>query len=164
MRTPVVKRGRIGQYKEETTMKNKITLFATVLLATCLFAGSASAQTGYGGKFTLPFVAHWGKATLRPGTYLLTFTNGDDKMSNMLVIRDAKSQRIVAFEPVYIRDDSDGGKSALLIATRGTQHVVYSLRIMEVDQVFIYDRELAHAAAVEEARQTQAIPVFVTQK
>jgi len=44
-----------------------------VLLAACLTAGHANAQE-FQGKFTLPFQARWGQATLPAGDY--TFTVG----------------------------------------------------------------------------------------
>ena len=139
----------------------KATLFAAALLATCLLARPANAQAGMQGKFTLPSETHWGQAVLPAGDYLLTFTR--DSMGTMLVIRNAKSDRIVAFESVNIREDSaKGEKSALLIGTRGEQRIVHSLRIAELGQVFVYHRALARA--VEEARQTQAVPVVVAEK
>jgi hypothetical protein len=152
-------------------MKTKITryatkamLFVTVLLATCFFAGRASAQAGFRGKFTLPFETHWGKAVLPAGEYLLFSLDGDNKIPDLWAIRDAKSLRAVAYEPVGIRDDRPAGKSALLVSRRGTQHVVYALRIAELGQVFVYDPTLAHAAAVQEARQAETVPVVLAQK
>jgi hypothetical protein len=138
----------------------KATLCAAVLLATGWFAQPANAQVGFRGKFTLPYEARWGQAVLPPGDYQLTF----DSDRSMLVIRDANSLRLVAFEPVKIREDSTDGGSALLIWTRGTQRVVYSLRIAELGQAFVYERPPAHGRAAEEARQTQAVPVVVAKK
>jgi hypothetical protein len=42
-----------------------VTLFATVLLATCLFASSANAQSAFEGKFTLAQQAYWGHGGFR---------------------------------------------------------------------------------------------------
>jgi len=143
-----------------TRYATRVTLLAAVLLATCLLARPASAQAGIQGKFTLPYETHWGQAVLPAGDYLLTFTH--DNMPPMLVIRNAKSLRFVAFESVNIREDSTKGESALLIGTRGEQRIVHSLTIAKLGQVFVYDRALARA--VEEARQTQAVPVIVAEK
>ena len=141
----------------------KITLFAAALLATCLLAGSASAQATFQGKFTLPFETHWGQATLPAGEYLLSFDE-DRAFSEEWVIRDAKSGRRVACEPAHIIEDAPAGKSALLIGGRGTRHVVYALRITDLGETFVYDPALAHAAAVEEARRAQSVPVIVAQR
>ena len=143
-----------------TRNATRLTLFAAALLATTLFAGSANAQS-FKGKFTLTHETRWGQAVLPAGNYILTF---DNHISDMLVVRDAKSLYGVAYEPANIRQDSTGGESALLIAVRGSQQVVHSLRIAELGQVFVYDRALANRREVEEARQSQAVPVIVAKK
>jgi len=140
----------------------KATLFAAALLATCLFAGSANAQTGIQGKLTLPHETRWGQAVLPPGDYQLTFVNSN--VGPLLVIRDAKSLRTVAFETLQIREDSTAGESNLLIGTRGKQRVVYSLTIAELGEAFVYERPPAHNREVEEARQTQTVPVIVAKR
>ncbi len=144
-----------------TRNATRLTLFAAALLATALFAGSANAQSQFKGKFTLQHETRWGQAVLPAGQYTLTF---DSKMPNMLVIRDAKSLHGVAYEPANIRQDSTGGESALLITIRGSQQIVHSLRIAELGQVFVYDRELVNRREVEEARQTQSVPLIVAKK
>jgi hypothetical protein len=132
------------------------TLFATMLLANAWFAQPARAQTGTQGRFTLQYEARWGQAILPPGDYRFRFVRND-----MVVISDAKSQRRVAYEPVSIREDSKESTSSLLIGTQGGQRVVYSLRIAELGESFVYERPPAHGRAAEEARQTQAVRVIV---
>ncbi len=143
-----------------TRNATRLTLFAAALLATILFAGSANAQSPFKGKFTLQHETRWGQAVLPAGDYILTF---DNHLSNMLIVRDAKSLHAVAYEPINNAQDSTEGESALLIGARGSQRVVYSLRFAELGQTFIYDRTLARRA-VEEARQPQAVPVIVAKK
>lgn len=137
------------------------TLFAAALLASALFAGSANAQSSLKGKFTLQHETRWGQAVLPAGNYLISF---DNHMSNMLVVRDAKTRHAVAYEPINNVQDSTEGESALLIAVRGSQQVVHSFRLAELGQTFIFDRELANRREVEEARQSQAVPVIVAKK
>ena len=153
-------------------MKSKITghiakigLFAAVLLATCMFAGPANAQsnvTSITGKFTLPYEARWGQAVLPPGDYQLTFVNNN--AGTLLLIRDANSLRGVAFESVANSEHSSEGPSALLIGTNGKQRVVYSLTITELGEAFVYDRPTGRGSGSKEADQTQAIPVTVAKK
>ena len=145
-------------------MKSKITQYATraavlaaVLLIGGLFGSVANAQS-FQGKFALPYAAQWGKATLQPGDYLLTFYGE----GTMLVIRDAKSQRVVAFEPINDREDCREGGSALIISATGEQHVVRSLRISELGNAYVYSR--ASAREVEEAHRTRTVPVVVAKK
>jgi len=144
------------------TKLNRIrsTLSAGVLLAACLFARPASAQAWIQGKFTLPYEARWGHAILPPGDYQLTFAPGDTP--GMLVVRDAKSRRVVAFELINVREGSREGASALLVGTHGKQHVVYALTIAKLGESFVYERPPAHYR--EEARQTQAVPVVVAER
>jgi len=156
-----------ANYKEETTMKGNIQrnafqwiVFAGVLAA-CLFGSTVSAQSDFQGKFTLPHETQWGQTALPAGDYVLAFTH--DGPFPMLVIREAKSSRVVAYESVDIRESNAKGQSALLVGRRGTQRVVCELRIAELNEAFVYERPPAQGGEVE-ARQTQAIPVLVAKK
>ena len=144
-----------------TRNATRLTLFAAALLATSLFAGTANAQSPFKGKFTLTQETRWGKAVLPAGHYTVAF---DNHFSQLLVIRDAKSRRTVAYEPINNRQDGGEGRSALLIGFRGSQQVVHSFRLAELGETFIYDPALASQSAVEEARQAQAVPVIVAKK
>jgi len=146
-----------------TRNASRLTLFAAALLATTLFAGRANAQSSFQGKFTLQHETRWGQAVLPAGNYLLSFDHNSE-IPGLLVIRDAKSLRFVAYEPANNAQDSSGGGSALLVSVRGSQQNVQALRIAELGQVFVYDRALADRREVEEARQTQAVPVIVAKK
>lgn len=141
----------------------RVTLFAAMVLAVCLFGSPANAQSDFQGKFTLPHETHWGQAALPAGDYMITFTH-DNTPQPMLVIRDAKSRLIVGYESLNIRENGTKGESALLISTRGTEWVVYSLRIAELGESFVYERPPGHERAEQEARKTQVIPVIVAKK
>jgi hypothetical protein len=138
-------------------------LFAGVLLATCLSASSARAQSRLNGMFTLPYEVHWGQAVLPAGDYLLSITTTGNPA--IVIIEDAKTGRRVATVAPSIREYAAGGKSALLIGHRGTQVVVHSFRAAELGMVFISDPALAHERAVrKEARETQVVPVLQAKK
>jgi hypothetical protein len=139
----------------------RATVLAAGLLATALISGPAKAQGNLQGKFTLPQETRWGQAVLPAGDYQLTFSR--DATGKGVVIRDAKSGRIVAFESIQVREDSAGGESALVIGNRGTQRVVYSLQLADLGESFVYERA-AHRREAEEARQTQTVPVLVAKK
>ena len=140
----------------------KVTLFAAVFLAACLLGRPAYAQSQIQGSFTLSHETRWGQAVLPPGDYQLRFVinNGGP----MLVIRDAKSRLVVAYESLDIRESSTTGESAILIGRRGNQQVVQSLRIAELGESFVYERPPAHGRAGEEARKTQVVPVLVAKQ
>jgi hypothetical protein len=149
-------------------MKGKIARYATraavlaaVLLTAGLFGSVANAQSNYQGTFTLSHEVQWGKAVIQPGTYLLTFPQDNQEF---LVIRDAKSQKNVAFERISIREDSGTGVSSLLISARGNRWIVYSLRISELGETFVSDPALAHPRVVEEANNTRAVPVLMAKQ
>jgi len=96
------------------------------------------------GKFTLPFETQWSQAVLPAGAL------------------------VVAFESVDISENGTKGESVLLVGRRGTQHVVYSLRIAELGETFVYERPSyqrmpAQGGAVE-AHETQAISVLMAKK
>jgi hypothetical protein len=151
----MIMKGKITQYA------TRATALAALLITAGLFGNAAYAQAaraGFYGKFTLPYATQWGNATLQPGDYLLTF-NGD---GTLLVIRDAKSQRTVAFEPISDSEDCGKGGSALVISATGEQHVVRSLRISELGEAYVYSH--ASAREVEEARHTRTVPVVVAKK
>jgi hypothetical protein len=144
-----------------TGITTKVTLFATALLATCLFAGAAHAQTVH-GKFTLDHSARWGKAVLPAGEYNLTID--PSSLPSRAVVTDAKSGRKIASVLSAISEDAPKGDSALLIGQRGNQRVIYSFRLAEVGQVFIYDPALAHGRGVLEANNTETVPVLDAKK
>ncbi len=141
----------------------KMTLIPAALFAVCLWANTANAQSAFQGRFTLPFAAHWGATVLPPGDYLLS--DESNNIPGLFVVREANSRRLVAYESASMfSHDISGGKSALLIATRGTQHVVYSLRLAEHGRAFVFDRALAQASAAEEARQVKVVLTLVAKK
>jgi len=145
-----------------TRNANRVTLFATTLLATCLFTGVLNAQPGFRGKFTLQHETRWVGAVLPPGEYVLALAQ--DTGSTMAVIRDAKSGNVVAYVAPGIADGGGKGESALLISNRGGQRVVHSLRVAALGEVFIYDPALARERAAEEARNEDAVPVLAAKK
>lgn len=139
----------------------RLVLCAAVLLVACSYGSRANAQSNFQGKFTLPYEVQWGTATLPPGDYTITFTHG--RIPNLLDIRNAKSNRGVAYEPTNIRQDPKG-ESALLVSVRGRMHVVCSLTIAELGETFVYPAGAARERPTEEARHTQIVPVLVAKK
>jgi hypothetical protein len=144
----------------------RLVLLAAALLAVGSVGGTAKAQSNvpqsdYRGKFTLPFEAHWGQAVLQPGDYQLAFVQGAE---SVLVIRDAKTLRAIALEPATIREGGHGEASALLIAVRGNQRTIHSLRIAELGETYVFDPDLAHPRRVQEARRIPVVPVLAAQK
>jgi hypothetical protein len=135
----------------------KVALFAAVL-ATCLFASVANAQSAFQGKFTLQDETRWADAVLPAGSYFITLDCGTGVC--LAAIRNAESGKTVAHVLCGIADNGANGESALLIRGRGAQGVVHSFRVAELGQTFVYDRALARGRGVrEEARKMEVVPV-----
>lgn len=140
-----------------------VRLLVLTLAAICLFTGVANAAPIYQGKFTLSNEVRWGKAMLPPGDYSLRvdYVNA----ATIVTIVEAKSGKHIAFVLSSFREDVGKGDSALLIATKGNQSVVHSLRLTELNVTFIYDWDLAHGRGrTEEARKTSVVPVTMAKK
>jgi hypothetical protein len=168
MRTRASDVDALVNYKETKTMKlrnvsnaTKVVLFVAVLLATCLSASSAKAQSAFNGTFTLTENAYWGYGVLPAGDYELSIaTTG---LPSMVVVRDATTGKEVAKLFPQIRELSTKGGSELLIGIRGKQSVIYSLRVPALGMVFISDPDLARGAE-KEARNARVVPVIVAAK
>ena len=138
--------------------------FLGVLLAVCFLAAAAHAESVFTGTFTLTHSVRWDTVVLGPGHYSLTL----DRSAQMqtIIIRDAATGKVIArtfAKPDYIAGDSDN--SELLITVHGEQRAVSYVRLVGLGKVY----QKAHPFAageptVQEARNTQAIPVEVAGK
>jgi len=138
-------------------------LALAALLAAATIAGSARAQSQaqFAGTFTLPYSAHWGKALLPAGEYELSV---DEQTDSLVHVRNAKTGRPVAFEPITATEGNPSGASELAISIRGNDRVVYALRIGQLSETIVYNPKLARAAAEAESSETRAIPVTFARK
>ena len=134
-----------------------VQLLTLGLLISLLCVSAAHAAPLYRGKFTLPYPVRWGQKVLPAGEYQLKFR--DVQTSVFVVLQDAKSGKEVAYLLPVINSEAQG-TSALLIANDGDQRVVHSLRLAELDEVFIFVPALARGVGgVREARTMQTLPV-----
>ncbi len=147
-----------------TKVGTKVTLFAAVLLAACVFAGSASAQSTFQGTFTLQHSARWGHTVLGAGDYVVKVNNAGDSGPLIAVITYANSGRLAARETCVVADSTAKGESALLIGHRGTQQIIHSFRVAELGETFVYDRTLASRQGTEEAMSKDNVPVLEAKK
>jgi len=140
----------------------KVTLFAAALLATCLFAGSANAQSLFSGKFTLQHTTRWGKAVLPAGNYDIRLGAFDSVDADLFVISDANSGRTVARETCSVTEDApENSTNALLIGGRANQQIVHSFRVPDLGKTCIYNRSLASRPTSEAASNAEVVPVLV---
>ena len=137
-------------------------VFAAALLAALLSVSVASAPSPiFQGKFSLPYEVRWGKAMLPAGEYWLRVDYVGP--ATIVTVQQAESGKTVA---MVLSSSAEGDKntkdgSALLIASRGGQRIVHSLKLAELGEVFIYDPALARGrGTIEEARKTQSVRVL----
>jgi hypothetical protein len=132
------------------------------LLVSFLWAGVANAAPLYRGRFSLPYEVRWGEAVLPAGEYLLRFEDVQSRV--FVVIQDATSGKDVAYLAPKTKSEAQG-KSALLIADKGNQRVVHSLRLVELGEVFIYEPALVRGAKdAREAHKVQTLPIVAAKR
>ena len=133
-------------------------LLVAALMGACLFVGAASAQFSRQFQFSLPHEVRWGEAMLPAGEYRLEV--GYRNAATFVTIQEAESGKTVAMVRCSITENDKNPKdgSALLIASRGGQRIVHSLKLAELGEVFIYNPALARGRGTSEnARGTQPV-------
>jgi len=111
-----------------------LTSIALAALALISLPGPGKAQNAYQGKFTLPFEAHWGKATLPAGDY--TFSLPKAMAPYMLTVQ-GQGKNVIVFTGA-VADERAGHDSALTVTQIGTAQVITGLRATELGLTFTY--------------------------
>jgi hypothetical protein len=130
------------------------------LAGAVVFAGLASAQTA-GGRFTLPFEAHWGPATLPAGDYSFTL----DKLGPGSIVQLSRGTKTVALvmSPSYSMESS--GPTALTVVRNSAGNTVRDLRLPEFGVVLHYaPHKPGRASAAAEREIAQMIPITTSGK
>ncbi|HTD43002.1 MAG TPA: hypothetical protein VK687_02430 [Bryobacteraceae bacterium] len=124
------------------------------LLAICFNAGFANAQT-VAGKFTLPFEAHWGQATLPAGDYSFWLEKGP--YPKIQVFRDNKGVAFVV-DKGYGAETS--ASPSLTVVRYGAAYFVSDLNLPGIGKVLHYaPNRSARTSAAAERQIAQLIPV-----
>ena len=129
------------------------------LLAICFNSGLASAQT-MAGKFTLPFEAHWGLATLPAGTYSFT-VEGISREAKVRVLRGGET---VAYMLNQGFDTTPSRSISLTIARNSAGRFVRDLSLPQIGQVFHFSAPKNGPGAAAEEREIARIPVAPAEK
>ncbi|MGA2606079.1 MAG: hypothetical protein ABSH01_01325 [Terriglobia bacterium] len=131
-------------------------LLGLALLAACFNAGHASAQV-FQGKFTLPFEARWGQATLPAGDYSFTL----DSVSTTCALRLHRGNNNVALIPAQAQDENYSGHAELTVVG-GT---VRALSLPGIGVALEYaPQHHKYLTAPEERKIAQIVPVATTGK
>jgi hypothetical protein len=127
-----------------------------VLLTVCFNAGHASAQM-FQGKFTLPFAARWGQATLPAGDYSFRVDGADPGCLAQVY----RGNRVVAMLLAQAYTQVNSGRAQLTIV-RGSMRTLSLPSIGVVLQYAPY--HFKHLTAPEEREIAQIVPVTSTAK
>ncbi len=131
-----------------------VKVVAAALLAVCLNAAHASAQTE-AGQFTLPFEVHWGLATLPPGNYSFTL----DRMGGRGVLTLRRGVNTVALIPNQSRQDEKAGRSELIVLRNSQGRFVRELHLPEIGVTLRYAPYESRRERASERETAQVIPV-----
>ena len=132
-----------------------VKLLAVVLLAGCMFAAAASAQS-LTARFTLPHETHWGKRILPARRYSIKFNS----QTNVALIQSADGN-IACFTPVPIRDSSNNGAAGLFVMVHGNERIVRSLNLPAYRMSLNYAPETsAEREMLAKADRVQTVPVI----
>jgi hypothetical protein len=130
---------------------------ALALLGPCFGTGLANAQ-GLTGKFTLPFEARWGLATLQAGDYSFKLDRAPG--GSLHLYRGTKSVAIVYAQSF---DQKASGHDALMVVRDNVAATVREMTLPSAGLVLYYAPHKPKPGSVQEERQAkQAIPVAVT--
>jgi|SRR5579863_4419649 len=129
------------------------------LLAICFNSGLASAQT-MAGKFTLPYEAHWGLATLPAGTYSFT-VEGIGREAKVRVLHGAET---VAYMLNQGFDKTPSRSISLTIARNNSGKFVRDLSLPEIGQVFHFAPPKGERGSTVRDREIARIPVAPAEK
>jgi hypothetical protein len=135
-------------------------LATVALLAICFNAGRANAQV-VAGKFTLPFEAHWGPATLPPGDYSFTL----DKATFDGMITLFRGANAVALISCQGGEDKTFGRSELVVVRNSAGRSIRELHLAPIGMVLTYgSHKPRRDKAAEEREVAQVIPIISTGK
>jgi hypothetical protein len=126
------------------------------LLAACFVAGHANAQIVQ-GKFTLPFQARWGRATLPAGDYSFTL----ESVSPTCMLQVYRGRNTVGMILAQSYDKSYSGHAELTVE----QGTVRSLNLPDLGIILQYaPQHPKHLTAPEERELAQLVPVATAGK
>lgn len=123
------------------------------LLASCLSAGMARAQEMQ-GKFTLPFDARWGQATLPAGDY--SFTVDQSQGTVRVVLSGYRTGAIIRAQG---HDLKTMESSSLVLANDHGINAVRELKLAELGVVLYFTPSRPHQTAAQEKQIAKVIPI-----
>lgn len=141
-------------------IRNRVSLFASVILAMCAFAVAANAQPSFTGSFTLPYEVHWGTNVLPAGEYTIVV----DSLRAPALIRSANGKaHMYTAAPIPV--DCDKKTTSLFVTVRGNQRMIHSMSLPASGVSLIFARpSSAEPQMLAEANAEESLPVATTRK
>ena len=128
------------------------TKVAVAAFALGALATNGNAQNIYEGKFTLPFEAHWGSATLPAGDY--TFVMSSASSEYRLYIRGEKVNAIIM--AAAADEKAASGHAQLNLVNIADTQTVQTLDAPELGKTFVYSTPTQKHMGRKEAHQKTA--------
>jgi hypothetical protein len=126
------------------------------LLAACFVAGHANAQV-FQGKFTLPFQARWGQATLPAGDYSFKL----DSVDPTLPLAIYRGRNCVGMIVAQSYEKTYSGNAELTVE----QSTVRTLRLPEIGIILQFaPHRPKQLTAPDERQLAQLVPVAAAEK
>jgi hypothetical protein len=139
---------------------NTVKLFLGLLMATCLCAAAASAQSSFEGKFTLPYEVQWNHAVLPAGEYSIAVA----AQGMPAVLRSTSTGKSV-YTSIPIPDNSEKGPAALTITTHGNDRRVRSVNLPAIGMSLVFDPlTKTEREMFAKAGHIDAVPVISARK
>lgn len=135
----------------------RFTLMTLALLGTSFGTGLANAQ-GLTGKFTLPFEARWGLATLAAGDYSFKLDRAPG--GSLHLYRGTKPVALIYAQSF---DQKASGRSTLMVVRDESTATIREMSLPDAGLVLYYAPPKAKRGSAQEERQAgQVIPLAVT--
>lgn len=153
--------GKSGGAKGRNTMKTiristLMKLAMVTLLAVCFNTGRASAQE-VAGTFTLPYEAHWGRATLPPGDYSFRLNSPD--FEGILLSRGTNKVALILDRG---RGDEKSSRNELIVDRTAAGCTIRELHLPKLGIVLYYgERKTRGTSAARESEVAQVVPLKV---
>jgi hypothetical protein len=121
------------------TIRSLMTLAGLSLVIFALGVTGAQAQqapslsiTHFGGTFTLPLEAQWGRMTLPAGQYSLYYGSVQDGSASMVEVAGKAKGAPHGLIPVAGKDDASAATSALVCVREGSTLIVRTLEMSAI--------------------------------
>jgi hypothetical protein len=154
------KRRRTAMKTETIGHRLPVRLLLIVTLATCAFAVAANAQSGFTGKFTLPYEVHWGTVVLPAGEYTISM----DSLHTATLVQSGNNNQSF-YTRIPLMEDSEKGAACLFITVQGNERMIRSLNLPQYGRSLVYKRlTKAEREQLAKAGQVHTVPVVVARE